>query len=105
MAPPHLALAVAAGVLAVGLEAAFKASPSYLARLWAFAPAAMVLNYLIFLLVHTAPSLPAAFIAFGASTLVLRVAVAIAMGQAIGTGTWIACGLMVLAVATKTWRP
>lgn len=96
---------VAAGTLAVLLEAWFKASPSYAERLWAFGPLAILLNWLIYGLVNASPSLPAALIVFSTSTLLLRVGVSLWLGHVIGHGTWAACGLLLLAAGLRAWRP
>jgi len=104
---PALFWGIFAAALAVALETLFKTSGTL--SYWRLAPVALpgavAVNYGIFRLVRSSPSILAAIVIFSASTLVLRTLISLALGQRIGLGTWLAAGCMVVAVALRCWRP
>lgn len=92
---------VTTGVLVIACEIIFKLSPSYWARAWFFLPVAVVINYSLYRLVQEAPNLPAAFVVFSLVTLVLRTCASLWLVHPIGSGTWVAIGLLILAVGIR----
>ena len=94
------------GLLAVALEACMKRyGSSYRHIALLVVPGAIVVNYCVFRMVRGSPSLPAAVVIFGTVTLITRVVISLWIGNRIGMGTWAAVGLMLAALALRTWRP
>ena len=90
-----------AGLGAVTCEATFKEATRYTdVMLWSI-PLALLINYSIFRMVQLAPSLPSAFIVFAAVTLSCRIGWSLYMGHYIGTYTWAAVGLNVMALGVR----
>ena len=94
-----------AGLLAVALEALYTRTPSYVDRLWIIVPTSLAISWCIYQLVRASPSIVSAVVVFTAVTLPARVGFALWLGQAIGAGTWMACGLLVIAAGLRAWRP
>lgn len=92
---------VLAGGLAVLCEAMFKRSTSYLEIVWIAVPLALVINYSIFRMVQLAPSLPSAFIVFGAMVILCRTVVSLYLNHPIGSLTWGAVGLNIAALVLR----
>lgn len=88
-------------IVAVSLETYMKGQVSYAVVMWIAAPASIVINFCVFQMVNLAPSLPAAFIVFGFANIVSRTLVSLYQGHAMGRLTWIAIGLMTLAVIVR----
>ena len=88
-------------IVAVSLESYMKMQGSYIAIMWVAVPASTVINFCVYQMVHLAPSLPAAFIVFGFANLLSRTCVSIWQGHQMGPLTWVAIGLMTLAVIVR----
>ena len=88
-------------IVAVSLETYMKASPSYTAVMWIAVPSSIMINFCVFQMVHLAPSLPAAFVVFGFTNILSRTFVSLWFNHPIGRLTWLAIGLMILAVVVR----
>lgn len=93
--------ALVTSVLVVTCEAIFSRTDEYWRGAWFFVPVALAVNYAVYQLVRSAPSLPSAFVVFSTLNLGMRVAVALWLGQTIGRGTWAAVGLLALAAVVR----
>ena len=90
---------VLAAVAAVLLEGMYARAPQFVSfpLVFALAIAQPTIAYSIYRMVHESTTLIGAVVVFGFSTLVLRTAMTIYLGQHISTGTWIALALVFLA--------
>lgn len=96
----------AAALTVVGAEILMKSLPGGYWRHWyLLVPLAVLINWLLYLAFQASPNLPAVVIVFTAVTWIVRVPVSLWAGHLIGTGTWVAIGLMLLAVGFRAWRP
>jgi len=94
-----------AGCLAVSAEIIFKQTETYGRALLYTFPLALGINFTVFKLVHSAPSLPSAFVIFSATTFIVRVGASLWLGHHIGTGTWVAISLLVTGVILRHYWP
>lgn len=87
-----------AGTLAVGIEAYSRTVPTWWTGAPVLVPLAILLNVAIWHVVKLSPSLPSAFVVFGAVTMTARTAWSLWAGHPIGRLMWgaIACNLLAL---------
>jgi len=98
--------ALTAATLAVGLEVLYKRGWDWLEHWWLFIPAAIVVNFSVYKLVITGPTLLVAIVAFSLSTIVLRaLASQFLLGESVARGNLIAVvALVIAAVVGQLWR-
>ncbi|KKM46757.1 hypothetical protein LCGC14_1559360 [marine sediment metagenome] len=102
----HWAWALSAATLAVGLEVLYKRGWSWPEYWWLFIPVAIIINFSVYKLVTTGPTLLLAIVAFSLSTLLLRVlASQFLLGEALAKGNLVAVvALVTAAVVGRIWR-
>ena len=102
----HWVWALSAATLAVGLEVLYRRGWDWFEHWWLFIPAAIVINFSVYKLVTTGPTLLLAIVAFSLSTLLLRVlASQFLLGEALAKGNLVAVvALVTAAVVGHIWR-
>lgn len=106
MGSVHWLWALTAATLAVGLEVLYKRGWDWFEHWWLFIPAAIAVNFSVYKLVTTGPTLLVAIVAFSLSTIVLRaLASQFLLGESVARGNLIAVvALVIAAVVGQFWR-
>ncbi len=93
-------------ILAIGCEVLFKTRGEYGRFMWVLIPASIAINYCVFKIVTSTPTLVAALVIFSFTNLILRVVLNTwIISSPIGTGTWVAAGLMGAAnIVRYVWK-
>jgi hypothetical protein len=98
-------LALVAGVMAVSLEYVYSRASNYSAIFLYTTPFQCLLGYVLYRMIHLSGGIMEAFVLFSGTTLTLRLALRFISAQEVGTGLWIAYGLIVMAQVVKhVWR-
>lgn len=100
-----LLVGLAVSVAGVGVEVLMKYSASYWGRWWVFVPAAVLTNWGIWYVMRASPSILAGAVLYAALMWLLRPVASLWLGQPIGVGSWIAVGLIFLALGLRIWKP
>ena len=102
----HWLWALTAATLAVWLEVLYKQGWGWLEHWWLFIPAAIAVNFSVYKLVTTGPTLLVAIVAFSLSTVLLRsLASQFLLGESVARGNLVAVvALVIAAVVGHLWR-